>query len=73
MNSNLILKFYNAVSGCNAESVEDIPPKSLEFLMLLDENDIKKPFARLAIYNGKSEGKAAQIVGWDRFRVRRVL
>ena len=72
MNCNLLLKFYNEISGNDFESIDLIPQKTLEFLLLMDEDDLKKPFARKAVYEGRSVARVAVLVGWNRFRVMRI-
>ena len=72
MNCNLLLKFYNEISGNDFESIDLIPQKSLEFLLLMDEDDLKKPFARKAVYEGRSYSRVAVSLGWHRLRVMRI-
>jgi len=73
MNYNLLLKFYNEISGNDFDSIEQIPQKVLEFLLLMDIDDLKKPFARKAILQGKPQSVVCIAVGLNRFKIRRLV
>ena len=73
MNSNLLLKFYNEISGNDFESIDAIPKQVLSFLLLMDIEDVKKPFARRAVYSGKSKMSVAARIGVERRKVMRMV
>ena len=62
MNCNLICKFYNKISGNNVENIEQIPSEILEFILLMDVDDLKKPFARRELLRGVSTGRVSVLV-----------
>lgn len=39
-----IIRFYNEISGADAEQLEDIPPRALVVIMTMTHNDRVRPF-----------------------------
>ena len=49
-----IVKFYNRISGSDAESYRDIPPETLTFILGMNFREVLVPFIRESKSKGRS-------------------